>query len=248
MKILNFSEAEEQLYMKTIYALVQSPIQWGLRLLQFGVQHISKITMQFQFQLRKNNTLVLDPYFNSLCPWLVRPDRSKTTAVAQSTWMPLKSQTTDSEDVQDQKHCFAQPSRSLFLEKSQQNPPGDHHHLPWKIPQEFSFFTFTQQSFWASHSKASGLHKAVLQREVFGKLDTDVIVRHETLNLEEIYSWKASLKCTNNTLVSSTQAHWTIPWMCCVPKDTGVVLTQSSFSKNTILPRDHSLANICQAP
>lgn len=75
MKILNFSEAEQQLCMKTIYALVPSQIQWGLRLLQLGVQHISKITMQFQFQLKKNNKFISVAYFNSYAhDWSHRTD------------------------------------------------------------------------------------------------------------------------------------------------------------------------------
>lgn len=169
------------------------PSSVGTKVATVWIQHISKITMQFQSQLRKNNTLVLDPYFNSLCPWLVRPDRSKTTAVAQSTWMALKSQTTDSEDVQNLKQIVLLNPRSVCSWKKASRTPLEITTICLERCLENSHFSL-------SHSKASGLHKAVLQREVFGKLDAEEIVRHETLNLEEIYSWKASLKCTNNSL------------------------------------------------
>ena len=56
-----------------------------------------------QFHLKKNNTLVSDPYFSSLCLWLVRQDRSKMASVPQKTWMAPKYQTMDSDDMQDQK-------------------------------------------------------------------------------------------------------------------------------------------------
>lgn len=183
--------------------------------------------MQFQFQLKKNHTLVSAPYFNSLCPWLVEQDRPEMTSVVQSIWMAPKTPAMDSEDVQNQKQiCFLKPL-SVCSQKKFSRTPLEITTICLERRLEKSHFSL-------SHSKTSALQKAASQREVSGKLYAEDIVRHETLHLDKIFFGKTSLNCTNNRLVSTTQAHQTILWMSCVLKDSEVVLTQFSFSRNTI--------------
>lgn len=122
MKILNFSEAEQQLCMKTIHAFVPRQIQWGLRLLQFGVQHISKITMQLQFQVKKNNALVSGFLIHYTHDWSDRTDQKKHLLLRAHEWH-------QSHKLQTLKTCrtrnrlFAQSCSVCSWKKASRTPP-----------------------------------------------------------------------------------------------------------------------------
>lgn len=179
MKILNFLEAG-QLCMKTTYALAPSIV--GTRVpTVWSSAHLKNHNAPSV--LAEEKSLVSDPYFNSLCPWSVEQERPEITSVVQSTWMVPKTQTMDSKDVQNQKQiCFLQ-ARSVCSWKKSSRTPLEITTICLERHLEKSHFSL-------SHCKTSALQKAASQRKVFGKPHAEEIVRHETLNLDKIFSGK----------------------------------------------------------